>query len=222
MCLAVPSQVVDVASDGTLLVDAFGMRRTVSAALMEAPPAAGDYVLVRAGGYAIECVEPDRSRETLALLAADGLEAAFRRIERERMEGVALLNRALRVEAIGFAPWGRHWLGVLVSPWFVNLVLVRGSADDWPAGNPDEAVFHEFPCGRLAFLAASEPEVGEFQSCALTTAMHEFPGQDTARDFARAALEALQRPPAPLAEPARPREAMTKRQFLHTLLLRPT
>jgi len=224
MCLAVPSQVVELLPGERALVEAFGMRRTVSLALMEEAPAIGDYLLVQAGGYAVETVEPARAHEALAFFAADGLESAFRRIERENMDGVAMLNPALEVEAVGFAPWQGHWLGALVSPWFVNLVIVRGSQAGWTEAGEGEAVLHRFPSGDFAFLAAHEPEVGEFQTCALTTKMHGFATHEAAREFAQAALQALQAPPEPQAgAPAeRPPERMSKRRFLGALLpLRP-
>jgi [NiFe] hydrogenase assembly HybE family chaperone len=206
MCLAVPSKVISV-DDGWAEVEAFGRRRAVSLVLLEAPPRPGDYVLVRAGGYAVETVDEERALEALALFAADGLEAAFRRIERERMQGVPMLNPALRVEAVGLSPWNGHFLGTLVSPWFVNVVIVRGGVEGWIAAAEGEAVVEPFACGALAFLAASEPEVGDFRTCALTTAMQQFPSQDTAREFAQAALDALVR--APVA-PA----SASKRRFL--------
>ena len=52
------------------------------------------------------------------------LEAAFARIEREQMAGVPILNPALRVQAVDFTRWQGQWLGALVTPWFLNLVLV--------------------------------------------------------------------------------------------------
>ena len=40
-----------------------------------------------------------------------------------RMEGLDFVNPALSVEAVAFAPWQGHWLGVLITPWFMNLIL---------------------------------------------------------------------------------------------------
>ena len=40
------------------------------------------------------------------------------------MAGVPMLNPALRVQAVGFRHWQSHWLGVLVTPWFMNLMLL--------------------------------------------------------------------------------------------------
>ena len=119
------------------------------------------------------------------------LEAAFRRIERERMAGLPLLNQALRVQAVGFERWRGHWLGALVTPWFMNLVLVPGDADRWQRAAEGERVFHAFGAGDFAFLAAAEPEVGEFQACSLISPMSQFTDHDSACAAARIALRML-------------------------------
>lgn len=141
------------------------------------------------------------------------LEAAFRRIERERMQGVPILNPALAVQAVHFERWQGQWLGALVTPWFLNLVLVPGDADRWRPAAEGERVFHRFAAGDFAFLGGSEPEVGAFQSCSLVSPMGQFADQATAVSTARAALAMLhvQRAPgnetgaaAAGAEPAPP------------------
>lgn len=119
------------------------------------------------------------------------LEAAFARIERERMAGVPILNPALRVQAVDFARWQGQWLGALVTPWFLNLVLVPGSADGWRSARDGERVLHRFGAGAFAFLGGGEPEVGEFQSCSLVSPMGEFATQEAACATARAALRML-------------------------------
>ena len=52
------------------------------------------------------------------------LETVFRDIAATRMEGVPLLHASLQVQAVDFAPEpeGDFALGVLVTPWFMNLM----------------------------------------------------------------------------------------------------
>lgn len=159
------------------------------------------------------------------------LEAAFRRIEAETMAGVPILNPALCVEAVGFARWQDHWLGILVTPWFMNLVLVPGAADTWQSVAPGRRLFRTFPSGDFAFLGSHEPEIGEFQSCSLFSPMGQFADQDGAREVALAALGVLQREAAAV-QPAPAREAfddpkqaalerpMSKREFLGAVFRR--
>lgn len=165
----------------------------------------------------------------LRLHAADPsrlLEAAFRRIQAETMADVPILNPALAVEAVGFSRWQDHWLGILITPWFMNLVLVPGEAASWRGVGPGRRLFRRFPAGDFAFLGSVEPEIGEFQCCSLFSPMMQFADQDGARAVALAALAALQRKPASAVPQAPAREAfedpkqaalerpMSKREFL--------
>lgn len=131
---------------------------------------------------------------------AAALEAAFTRIERERMAGMAMLQPGLRVEAIGLQRWQGHWLGALLTPWFLNLVLVPGRDEGWSAAAEGARVFHRFPAGDFAFLGNHEPEIGEFQTCSLYSPVDLFQTQQAGRETALAALQMLLAPPA--AQPA--------------------
>lgn len=67
MCLAVPSQVIEIDGD-MATVEAFGETRHVSLLLMPEEVALGDYLLIQAGGFAFERVEPERAEESLRLM----------------------------------------------------------------------------------------------------------------------------------------------------------
>ena len=51
------------------------------------------------------------------------------RIQRERMADIPLLNPALEVQAVGFSVWEAYCLGVLITPWFMNLMLLPLAGD---------------------------------------------------------------------------------------------
>ena len=67
MCLAAPSLVLEV-RDGTAVTQCFGQTREVSLLLLDEKVEVGDYLLIQAGGFAFERVEPERAREALALM----------------------------------------------------------------------------------------------------------------------------------------------------------
>jgi hydrogenase expression/formation protein HypC len=67
MCLAAPSLVLAVA-DGMAVTECFGQTRRVSLLLMNDDVQVGDYLLIQAGGFAFERIEPERARESLALM----------------------------------------------------------------------------------------------------------------------------------------------------------
>ena len=59
-------------------------------------------------------------------LVGQRLESAFERVRRERMIDVPMLNPRLAVQAVGFRDWRGGWLGILITPWFMNLMLLPG------------------------------------------------------------------------------------------------
>jgi [NiFe] hydrogenase assembly HybE family chaperone len=125
------------------------------------------------------------------LLPAVRLEAAFRDIHGQRMRGLPFVNEALQVEAVNFQRWEGRWLGALITPWFMNLVLLPDAPAAWRSLALRAEASYEFPAGVFEFIGGFEPAIGEFQSCSLFSPMFEFEGQDAARATAAAALAAL-------------------------------
>jgi len=158
---------------------------------------------------------PDPVPARDAAEAAARLENAFRRIRDERMRDVPILNAALEVEAVGLREWEGHWLGALVTPWFINLVLMPGSGS-WRSTRERESVWHAFPSGRFEFIAGSDPGVGEYHACSLFSPVLEFADHATACETARVALESLFDPELLGEEPAsgKGERSISRRDFL--------
>lgn len=152
------------------------------------------------------------------------LEARFNDIWRSRMAGLPILNKALRVEAVGFRPWRDGWLGALVTPWFMGLLWLP--ADPMQAlGPPGAKLTHAFPAGEYEFIVSRDEELGDYLSCSLCSPMAPFADHEAARTTAAAVLEALLQPPAPPpttpapAAPATPSSRpLTRRDLLFTRL----
>lgn len=122
---------------------------------------------------------------------AAGMEAAFLRIERERMRGVPILNAALRVEAVGLRRWEGHWLGALITPWFIDLMLLPDASPPARAWAGGEMTTWRFPSGSYDFRCGHEQGLGLYQSCSLFSPVLEFVDQAAARAAAMAALQGL-------------------------------
>jgi [NiFe] hydrogenase assembly HybE family chaperone len=119
-----------------------------------------------------------------------GLVASFR-LAHKRMQGLAFVNPALDVEAVAFAPWQGHWLGVLVTPWFMNLILAPRDATAWTPLALGERRSYPFPAGAFDFIGAIDDVAGEYQMCSLFSPLLHFDDQETARLVAGLAREAL-------------------------------
>jgi len=118
------------------------------------------------------------------------LAQAFRGVA-TRMAGLPIVNGALAVETVGFAPWQGHWLGVLVTPWFMNLILAPRDPAAWQPLAQGGKRAYRFPAGIYDFIGANDPLAGEYQMCSLFSPVLQFDDQATARmvaELARAAL----------------------------------
>jgi len=166
------------------------------------------------------------------------LDAAYRVIAK-RMEGLNFFNPALEVEAVGFAPWESHWLGVMVTPWCINLMLLPRERAGWTSLAQGNTLRYRFPAGDYDFISSRDEAVGEYQMCSLISPVLEFPDHATAREVARLARAALLDPanaPVPdvpeaaeddaIAPPSiaqlqeQAKAPMSKREFLRGRFLR--
>ena len=123
------------------------------------------------------------------------LVARYEAIYRERMRDLPIVNPVLAVEAVGFEQWEDHDLGVLITPWFMNLVLLPDSKRlaDLPQG---ERVECRFPSGPCELTVYHDEELGSYLAAVLFRTVADFPDQDVARAVAEEALANV------LAEPA--------------------
>ncbi len=139
------------------------------------------------------------------------LEALFADIALTRMAGVPVLHLGLRVEAVDFVVHTADEqgaepgaLGVLMTPWFMNLVWFPLERRDSPV-NVGGSRVHAIAGESFEFIAAHEASFGSFEACSLFSPMFQFADHAAARATAAAVLASLRAKPAPQAEkpPAR-------------------
>lgn len=118
------------------------------------------------------------------------LREVFSRIQVERMADVPLLNPALTVETVGFRLWQDSWLGVLITPWSMNLLALAGVTPFAPLGA--HAVDSlTLPDGAVDFHGAFEPALGHYRQASLFSPMWQFANQDAARATAEEVMNLL-------------------------------
>jgi [NiFe] hydrogenase assembly HybE family chaperone len=145
------------------------------------------------------------------------LEAAFEHVAATRMAGVGLLHPALQVQAVGFerlddAP--DLAMGVLLTPWFMNLLRLPlqpdAVSDDGPIAPRGRRRTRRVGAAAIDFIGAEEAPFGRFEACSLFSPVSAFADQAAAVATAQAVLAALRRPvPAALAV-----DAPARRGFL--------
>lgn len=139
-------------------------------------------------------VREDPGADHARLLAEMGeatkrLVSDFAEVFHSKMRDVPLVNHALHVEAVGFIPHEEGFLGVLVAPWFMNLILLPKPGR--PARKAGEKEVLVFPSGEYEFLHNARPETGPYLACSLFSPMADFTSQLQAVDVARAVMAEL-------------------------------
>ena len=119
------------------------------------------------------------------------LERVFGDVYLHRMQDVPLCNHALGVEAVGFRRTDDGWLGVLVTPWFMNLMLLPARGLQWTHMLLGAKRWQRFASGKYELFGSAEEGVGEYHYFSLFSPMAGFSSQDEARSVAQAALVLL-------------------------------
>ena len=124
-------------------------------------------------------------------LKADLLEHTFNTIQQQRMADVPIVNDVIKVHAIGFQPWQKSYIGVLVTPWFMNLILLPGKTQNWDDLQELSKQTHCFPSGKYTFLTGYEDTIGKYQMCSLFSPMFEFADDSAAVETAQIVIREL-------------------------------
>ncbi|MFZ2163382.1 MAG: [NiFe]-hydrogenase assembly chaperone HybE [Sideroxyarcus sp.] len=119
------------------------------------------------------------------------LEATFTDIANTRMAGLPICNEALHVQAVGFREWNDHWVGVLITPWTISLVLMPGEKGPLRVLGPDEKMKWAFPSGSYEFFGLNETALGTCQVCSLISPVIDVVSQEDAVSVAGQVMEAL-------------------------------
>ena len=120
----------------------------------------------------------------------------FRLVYRERMRDLPIVNPRLDVEAVGFDRWEGQDLGVLITPWFMNLVLLPEEGDLGEQAQGD-LIACQFPSGVCEMTVCHDDALGTYLAAVLFRTVSDFPDQETARAIAEDALANILDEPEP-------------------------
>ena len=111
-----------------------------------------------------------------------------------RMADLPMYNPVLEVACVGFQPYTEREIGVLVTPWCMNLTLFPAESDNWSEwgeaeiGNKQMIVL---PSGQYEGIFGWSELTGGFMSCSLFSPMFEFSEQAVAVETAEEVMNAL-------------------------------
>lgn len=115
------------------------------------------------------------------------LAGSYREIGERAMRDLPIYNDALGVEAVGFRRFNGTIVGIMVTPWFMNVVMPASAARE-TAGT---AQLIPFPAGNIEFTLSEVGQMGRIASCSLFSPMFQFADMASARATAEAAIAEL-------------------------------
>jgi len=114
----------------------------------------------------------------------------FRTIYDEHMRDLPIVNTSIDVEGFGFRDFEAHRLGVLITPWFMNLVLLPAN-EQWGDSAQGDTTMVDFPSGPVEFTVSRDQELGTYLTASLPGSIANLPDQATAREVAQQGLTEL-------------------------------
>lgn len=123
------------------------------------------------------------------------LERVFQRIYETSMADVPICNSALKVEAIAYGMFETEWVGVLVTPWCMNIIMLPGAeTEGWDEIRTGLKFNHILPAGQFEFITGKDDELGPYRMCSLFSPMFQFGDHSSAMQTAAISLQTLMDP----------------------------
>lgn len=158
--------------------------------------------------------EPRGQNDNLAAAAiGERLAARYRHIAETAMADVPICNAALAVASCDFRAWGGQAIGIVVTPWFMNLIATALPGTDVAPTANGSSVRLALPSGEVEFIAGDLEGIGRIDACSLFSPVLEFETMEAAVETAREAMRAFF-DVAALAEPPKPPSSVNRRDLL--------
>jgi [NiFe] hydrogenase assembly HybE family chaperone len=112
----------------------------------------------------------------------------FTRIGDEQMRDIGLYNHDLAVESVGFRRWEDWLAGILVTPWFMNFIMLPTQPGQI-TGAVTDRVRMDLPRGEIKFTIGEVDGIGLYLSSSLYSPMDRFDVQGVAVVTAQDAVD---------------------------------
>lgn len=122
----------------------------------------------------------------------DEVQAAFRQIAEGEMQSLAFVHPEMPVYVTPFSLFEGQWLGCVLTPWMLSLLIIPGPHQRWLRRNISERLGLKLPYGEMTFITGELPALGQYLSCSLLSPLPREldaeQGQSLAQDCLKMAL----------------------------------
>ncbi|WP_429159108.1 hydrogenase-2 assembly chaperone [Aeromonas media] len=118
------------------------------------------------------------------------LAAQYERIAREEMQALPFYHPAMPIVAECTLFEGQ-WLGCVLTPWMLSLVVLPGPDQLWPVRNSSDRLALQLPCGNMTFMVGALPEMGQLLACSLMSPLDPHLGAEQGLSLVSSTLKML-------------------------------
>ncbi|WP_070966088.1 [NiFe]-hydrogenase assembly chaperone HybE [Vibrio sonorensis] len=113
------------------------------------------------------------------------VERAFHSVWQQQMVELPFCNPNISVVAHGFEIFEEDWLGVLLTPWTLSLLLLPGPNRQWRTMQVGQKVTLTLPSGIYTFVAGEMDTLGTYLSCSLLSPVGNLSSMEQGKQLTR-------------------------------------
>lgn len=142
------------------------------------------------------------------------LEAVFQAVAADGMRDLPFFHSQIPIRACGFQLFEQQWIGCMLTPWMLSLLVLPGPQQQWQPRQIGEKLALALPCGNVNFTVGSINGCGQYLACSLMSPLESSLGAEQALALAEnSARMALSLPVVDSTLPSNPgRRALFRRQ----------
>ncbi|EPA3122164.1 hydrogenase-2 assembly chaperone [Yersinia enterocolitica] len=134
------------------------------------------------------------------------LEQVFGQVAADEMRGLPFYRDHIPLRACRFQLFEQQWIGALLTPWMLSLVVLPGPQQSWQRRAVGERLMLALPCGTIGFTVSEIAGCGQYLSRSLMSPLDTSLSAERALQLAeQSARMALSLPVMDADAPANPR-----------------
>ncbi|ASN86552.1 hydrogenase-2 assembly chaperone [Pectobacterium versatile] len=98
---------------------------------------------------------------------ATQLEAAFQAVAESNMQHLPFFQPQIPVRACGFQLFEHQWVGCMLTPWMLSLLVLPGPDQVWQQRTVGEKLALILPCGNIRFTVGDINGCGQYLAASL-------------------------------------------------------
>lgn len=117
------------------------------------------------------------------------VQAAFSEIADGEMHALPFVHPAMPVYVTPFTLFEGQWLGCILTPWMLSLLIFPGPQQRWARRNISERLGLKLPYGEMTFITGELPALGQYLSCSLLSPLPRELGAEQGQRLAQDCLK---------------------------------